>query len=181
MGDLGLARAYREEALSLYRQSGVNSAELVWLQAGVAQVALAQGDLQQAQAHVASVLALLEVRGALQADWEPLRAYLNLLPGAAHRRRSTRSRRPGRGLPSVAGARGADSQRGHAPLVPGERPRKPGDHPRVGGGTDPRTELRVYTLRLDESATLTRQCLSRSLTDKECQRYLHLEVCPAQP
>jgi WD40 repeat protein/DNA-binding SARP family transcriptional activator len=49
----------------------------------------------------------------------------------------------------------------------------------VSGGWD--GTVRVYTLRLEELVALARQRLTRSLTDDECRRYLHLDSCPAQP
>jgi WD40 repeat protein/DNA-binding SARP family transcriptional activator len=38
--------------------------------------------------------------------------------------------------------------------------------------------VRVYTLLLDELVTLARERVTRSLTDEECQRFLHLAQCP---
>jgi hypothetical protein len=39
----------------------------------------------------------------------------------------------------------------------------------------------VYALRLEELVALAQERLSRSLTDDECRRYLHLEACPEGP
>jgi WD40 repeat protein/DNA-binding SARP family transcriptional activator len=41
--------------------------------------------------------------------------------------------------------------------------------------------VRVYALRLEELVALAHQRLTRSLTEDECRRYLHLEACPAAP
>ena len=49
----------------------------------------------------------------------------------------------------------------------------------VSGGWD--GTARVYALRLEELVTLAQQRLTRSLTDEECRRYLHVEACPATP
>jgi len=38
--------------------------------------------------------------------------------------------------------------------------------------------VRIYTLVLEELVTIARQRVTRSLTTKECQQYLHLNVCP---
>ena len=51
----------------------------------------------------------------------------------------------------------------------------------MGGGTGPQTELRVYALRLEELVALAQHRLSRTLTDDECRRYLHVETCPTEP
>jgi WD40 repeat protein len=49
----------------------------------------------------------------------------------------------------------------------------------VSGGMD--GTIRVYALRLEELVALARQRLTRSLTDDECRRYLHLDACPPAP
>ena len=41
--------------------------------------------------------------------------------------------------------------------------------------------VRVYALRLEELVALAQERVTRSLTDDECRRYLHLEACPAAP
>jgi WD40 repeat protein len=41
--------------------------------------------------------------------------------------------------------------------------------------------VRVYALRLEELVALAQERLTRSLTDDECRRYLHLEACPPAP
>jgi WD40 repeat protein len=38
--------------------------------------------------------------------------------------------------------------------------------------------VRFFVLPLEELITLARSRVSRSLTDEECQQFLHLEVCP---
>ncbi len=40
---------------------------------------------------------------------------------------------------------------------------------------------RVYTLDLEELKNLARSRLTRSLTQEECQQYLHQETCPDWP
>jgi len=40
--------------------------------------------------------------------------------------------------------------------------------------------LRVYFLRLEDLIAYAKSRLTRTLTQEECQRYLHREVCPAQ-
>jgi WD40 repeat protein len=49
----------------------------------------------------------------------------------------------------------------------------------VTSGADGMT--RLYALDLDELTALAHQRLSRSLTDDECRRYLHLDRCPTSP
>ena len=49
----------------------------------------------------------------------------------------------------------------------------------VSGGWD--GTVRVYALRLEELVALAQQRLTRSLTDEECHRYLHVDTCPATP
>jgi WD40 repeat protein len=46
----------------------------------------------------------------------------------------------------------------------------------ASGGHD--GTVQVYALRLEKLVALAEERLTRSLTDKECQRYLHLEACP---
>jgi WD40 repeat protein/transcriptional regulator with XRE-family HTH domain len=41
--------------------------------------------------------------------------------------------------------------------------------------------LRVYLLHLDDLVALAKSRLTRSLTTEECQKYLHVETCPASP
>jgi WD40 repeat protein len=41
--------------------------------------------------------------------------------------------------------------------------------------------LRLFTLDIDELVELARSLLTRSLTDAECRKYLHIEMCPAWP
>jgi hypothetical protein len=48
----------------------------------------------------------------------------------------------------------------------------------VSGGWD--GTVRVYALKLEDLVALARQRLTRSLTDEECRRYLHVEACPAE-
>jgi WD40 repeat protein/DNA-binding SARP family transcriptional activator/tRNA A-37 threonylcarbamoyl transferase component Bud32 len=40
--------------------------------------------------------------------------------------------------------------------------------------------VRIYTLDEDELLNLARSRVTRTLTDEECRRYLHLDACPAQ-
>lgn len=40
---------------------------------------------------------------------------------------------------------------------------------------------RLYVLPIPDLVTLAQSRLTRSLTDAECQRYLHVETCPATP
>lgn len=46
------------------------------------------------------------------------------------------------------------------------------------GGDD---GVRVYTLQINDLITLARSRLTRTLTIEECQKYLHMDVCPASP
>ena len=46
------------------------------------------------------------------------------------------------------------------------------------GGDD---GVRVYTLQVEDLVALARTRTTRSLTIEECQKYLHLEVCPSEP
>ena len=39
---------------------------------------------------------------------------------------------------------------------------------------------RVYLLKIDELIELARSRLTRSFTTEECQKYLHMEQCPAE-
>jgi WD40 repeat protein len=39
----------------------------------------------------------------------------------------------------------------------------------------------VYLLRLEDIVALAKSRLTRSLTTTECQQYLHVETCPAEP
>ena len=41
-------------------------------------------------------------------------------------------------------------------------------------------KVRIYTLSLDELVAVAESRLSRSLTEAECQEYLHLEACPVE-
>jgi WD40 repeat protein len=38
--------------------------------------------------------------------------------------------------------------------------------------------VRVWTLDLDELIEIAKDELTRTLTDEECQRYLHIKRCP---
>jgi WD40 repeat protein len=40
---------------------------------------------------------------------------------------------------------------------------------------------RIYTLQMEELLNLARSRLTRTLSDSECQQYLHVEKCPAAP
>jgi hypothetical protein len=39
----------------------------------------------------------------------------------------------------------------------------------------------AYALRLEDLMALARTRVPRSLTDEECQQYLHVEQCPPSP
>jgi hypothetical protein len=41
--------------------------------------------------------------------------------------------------------------------------------------------FRVWALDLDELIALAQSRVTRTLTDEECQQYLHLDACPAEP
>jgi WD40 repeat protein len=41
--------------------------------------------------------------------------------------------------------------------------------------------VRIYVLDTDELAALARSRVTRSLTAEECQKYLHVDQCPAVP
>ncbi len=45
-----------------------------------------------------------------------------------------------------------------------------------GGG-----QVRVYVLELEDLVELAQSRITRSLTDEECQRFLHVAVCPERP
>jgi WD40 repeat protein len=47
------------------------------------------------------------------------------------------------------------------------------------GGVD--GTVRIYLLRIEDLVTLARSRLTRTWTTQECQRYLHVESCPAAP
>jgi WD40 repeat protein len=53
-----------------------------------------------------------------------------------------------------------------------------GRHLAVGGGDG---TVRIYVLPIEELIALARERLTRSLTEAECQQYLHLETCPPLP
>ena len=53
-----------------------------------------------------------------------------------------------------------------------------GCHLAVGGGNG---TVRIYVLPIEELIALARARLTRSLTDEECQHYLHVETCSIQP
>ena len=40
---------------------------------------------------------------------------------------------------------------------------------------------RIYLLKIEDLMALAKQRVTRSLTTQECQQYLHLESCPAEP
>ena len=41
--------------------------------------------------------------------------------------------------------------------------------------------VRVYLLRIEDLMELARKRLTRSLTTLECQKFLHMQECPAAP
>ena len=53
-----------------------------------------------------------------------------------------------------------------------------GRHLAVGGGDG---TVRIYVLPIEELIALARERLTRSLTEAECQQYLHVETCPPLP
>jgi hypothetical protein len=40
--------------------------------------------------------------------------------------------------------------------------------------------VRLFLLRMDELLTLAQSRVTRSLTAAECQKYLHVDECPAR-
>jgi WD40 repeat protein len=40
---------------------------------------------------------------------------------------------------------------------------------------------RIYLLKIEDLLALARQRVTRSLTTQECQQYLHVPTCPAEP
>jgi WD40 repeat protein len=40
---------------------------------------------------------------------------------------------------------------------------------------------RIYLLKIDDLIALAKQRVTRSLTTEECQQYLHVSTCPAEP
>ena len=53
------------------------------------------------------------------------------------------------------------------------------DGKRLAVGTE--SGVYVFVLPIDELVALAKQRVTRSLTPEECQQYLHVEACPAQP
>jgi hypothetical protein len=41
--------------------------------------------------------------------------------------------------------------------------------------------VRTYLLRLEDIVALAKSRVTRSLTTEECQQYLHVDECPAEP
>jgi hypothetical protein len=41
--------------------------------------------------------------------------------------------------------------------------------------------IRLYAVKMEDLIALARSRLTRSLTTEECQKYLHVEACPALP
>jgi WD40 repeat protein len=41
--------------------------------------------------------------------------------------------------------------------------------------------VRLFVLDIEELVALGQSRVTRSLTEEECQRYLHMETCPSQP
>jgi WD40 repeat protein len=41
--------------------------------------------------------------------------------------------------------------------------------------------IRIYLLRIEELIALAKSRVKRALTTGECQKYLHIEQCPASP
>ena len=118
------ADTYRQ-ALDVYQKTGWPRLPMEPL-AGLARIALAQGDLPQAQAHVETILEHLKTR-TLNGTLEPFRIYLTCVrvlqaAGDPPRRGGATHR-----VPSAAGTRRQHRRRrGAAPLVPAQRRRAPG-------------------------------------------------------
>jgi hypothetical protein len=49
----------------------------------------------------------------------------------------------------------------------------------VVGGED--ETVRIYYLGLDDLLRLAAKRVTRSLTDEECEEYLHMDQCPTEP
>jgi tetratricopeptide (TPR) repeat protein len=75
LGDRIMARACYEQALHRWRETGSPRYAMV-SRAGLASVAAALGDLAQAQAHVAEILAYLDTGVMMPADHRPFWVYL---------------------------------------------------------------------------------------------------------
>jgi hypothetical protein len=41
--------------------------------------------------------------------------------------------------------------------------------------------VHIYELNIEDLIVLARSRLTRELTRNECQKYLHLDVCPSMP
>jgi WD40 repeat protein/DNA-binding SARP family transcriptional activator len=67
----------------------------------------------------------------------------------------------------------------HTDMVGGVSLSPDGSRLASGGMVD--GTVRVYALRLEELVALAQERVTRSLTDDECRRYLHLEACPEAP
>ena len=77
-GDQGNSTASRDcydQALRVLRQRGVQD-DVIEPLAGLAGSCMALGEMSQAQAHVAEILAYLDGGGRLSFDWHPFRTYL---------------------------------------------------------------------------------------------------------
>jgi adenylate cyclase len=76
LGDLVAARGHFEQALHLFHQIDTRRDDVLESVVRLAGAALALGDLPQAQAYVAEILAYLEEGGMLRASCGPFRMYL---------------------------------------------------------------------------------------------------------
>ena len=83
LGDLNLelgapaaARGYYEQALSVFQQREMHAQLIFPAQAGLAWAALMLGEMAEAQARLADILAYLEGGGVLRGTWAPFRIYL---------------------------------------------------------------------------------------------------------
>jgi len=52
-----------------------------------------------------------------------------------------------------------------------------GEYLAVGAGTG----IQIFILPVEDLVALTKSRVTRSLTAEECQKYLHVKVCPAIP
>jgi len=41
--------------------------------------------------------------------------------------------------------------------------------------------VRIYAWHIDELIAISKSRLTRELTQEECKKYLHMEICPTEP